>query len=147
MTFQAFSDYLVSKQQCAPEWIDEELWPRIRQLVFYTIDASRSKLNPNKRRGCFELLGYDFMLDDDMRVWLIEVNSNPCLELCCPHLARELPLLISDTMQVALDHVLPPPQEQDCSDRCVQALRNIRSRPHAFDKIFDPPPYTGRKDT
>ena len=27
----------------------------------------------------FELFGYDFMVDTDLNVWLIEVNQNPCL--------------------------------------------------------------------
>ena len=31
------------------------------------------------RCPAFELLGYDFMIDEDFRVWLIEVNENPYL--------------------------------------------------------------------
>jgi hypothetical protein len=27
----------------------------------------------------FELLGYDFLIDEDFRLWLIEVNTNPYL--------------------------------------------------------------------
>ena len=31
--------------------------------------------NPN----CFELFGYDMMIDTNEKVWLIEVNSSPSL--------------------------------------------------------------------
>lgn len=31
----------------------------------------------------FELLGYDFMIDEELKVYLIEVNTNPCLEQPC----------------------------------------------------------------
>jgi len=31
----------------------------------------------------FELFGYDFMIDDQFKVYLIEVNTNPCLETPC----------------------------------------------------------------
>jgi len=34
-------------------------------------------LNPNKRKNVFEFLGYDFLIDEDFRTWLIEVNTNP----------------------------------------------------------------------
>jgi D-alanine-D-alanine ligase-like ATP-grasp enzyme len=31
-------------------------------------------------KSCFELFGYDFMIDENKKVWLIEVNTNPCIE-------------------------------------------------------------------
>lgn len=136
LTLQELVDYMLSQHRCAPNWLETGLLPRIRQLVLYTIDASREKLNPHRRRNCFELLGYDFMIDENLKVWLIEINSNPCLELCCPHLERELPHLIADTMQVALDHVLPPPGRKDCTERCAEAIHAIGLRSNGFEKIW-----------
>ena len=37
----------------------------------------------------FEMFGYDFMIDEDLKVYLIEVNTNPCLDIKpCPLLER-----------------------------------------------------------
>jgi hypothetical protein len=56
--------------------------------------ASANYLDPNKLSNNFELFGLDFMIDDKLKVWLIEVNSNPCLELSCPLLSIIIPNLI-----------------------------------------------------
>ena len=32
------------------------------------------------RENAHEMFGYDFMIDTNFNVWLIEVNSSPCME-------------------------------------------------------------------
>ena len=55
---------------------------RIKELMTMTIEATKDKLNCRNRMNCFELFGYDFMISQqpDFHIWLIEANSNPCLE-------------------------------------------------------------------
>lgn len=45
-----------------------------------TFSATEKLLDPNKRKFCFEIYGYDFMIDEKLKPWLIEVNTNPCIE-------------------------------------------------------------------
>ena len=45
------------------------------------------------------LFGLDFMIDERFRPWLIEINTNPSLEICCPLLNRLIPTLIEDTLR------------------------------------------------
>ena len=45
-----------------------------------TIFAAKNMIDPLNRKSTFELFGYDFILDEDLNTWLIEVNTNPCLE-------------------------------------------------------------------
>lgn len=51
----------------------------MKDLIIDSILAVKTQLNPKKRKNVFELLGYDFLIDEDFRVWLIEVNTNPYL--------------------------------------------------------------------
>jgi len=60
------------------------------------IRAVSGKLDPLKRENCFELFGLDMMIDENFKVWLIEANSNPCLELSSSLLARLLPTMVDN---------------------------------------------------
>lgn len=56
---------------------------------FYTID-------PKRKGNNFEIFGLDIMIDCDFRPWLIEVNTNPCLELSSPVLSKVIPKMLDN---------------------------------------------------
>lgn len=39
------------------------------------------------------------MIDENLKPWLIEVNTNPCLELSAPYLARVIPNMIENAVK------------------------------------------------
>ena len=47
----------------------------------------------------FEIFGYDFMLDEDLKPWLIEVNTNTCLELTSHYLARLIHSMLENAIK------------------------------------------------
>ena len=51
----------------------------------------------------FELFGYDFMVDEDLNVWLIECNTNPSLDESSKFLSRLLNRAIEDMVKIAVD--------------------------------------------
>lgn len=72
--------------------------------------SAKRKLNPNKRKHCFEIFGYDYIIDSDFNVWLIEVNTNPCIEESSNLLKMLLPRMLDDAFKLTLDQLFPPPQ-------------------------------------
>ena len=83
----------------------KDIEPQIRELVTDTIKAVANKLNVNRRQHCFEVFGYDFMVDTNFKVWLIEVNSNPCLETSSSLLSRIIPNMLDNAFKIALDPI------------------------------------------
>ena len=134
----ALADF--AKRVDAPaNWLEETLIPRMEAIMRYTIDAAHARLNPKKRQACFELLGFDFMLDADLRVDLIEINSNPCLETwSCPLLENLIPKLVDDVLRVGLDQILPPPSKAKLTKRQTEAVEALEAAGHDFTKIFGP---------
>ena len=67
-------------------------------------------MDPFKRVNTFEVFGLDFMFDDEFKPYLIEVNTNPCLELSSPLLARLIPTMLENAFKIVADPIYPPPE-------------------------------------
>jgi len=90
---------------------DKDILPVMKYQAAASVIAVRKKLNVSKKKQCFELFGFDFILDQDYNTWLIEVNTNPCLEESSKLLQRLLPRMIDDMLKLTLDKVFMPEQE------------------------------------
>jgi hypothetical protein len=49
------------------------------------------------------------MIDDNFKVWLIEVNTNPCLEISSKLLGRIIPNMLEHAFRLSIDVIYPPP--------------------------------------
>ena len=55
------------------------------------------------RKNCFEIYGYDFMIDEKFNPFLIEINTNPGFEFSSPLINMLLPRLIDDAFKLTID--------------------------------------------
>jgi len=53
------------------------------------------------------LFGYDFIFDEDFNLYLIEVNTNPCIEESSNLLKTLLPRMLEDMFKLTVDVVFP----------------------------------------
>jgi hypothetical protein len=94
--------------------VEEHFMARIKDIIIDTILSVKGpQLNPNKRKHCFELFGYDFLIDEDFRVWLIEVNTNPYFGIANEYIADLLPKMIDDMTRIVVDPYYPPKNLED----------------------------------
>ncbi len=77
--------------------------------------AVMHKLYKTKRKKCFELFGYDFLVDKEFGVKLIEINTNPSLDYDpheVPFKEKMFPVMIDSAFRIALDNNYPPPPDK-----------------------------------
>jgi D-alanine-D-alanine ligase-like ATP-grasp enzyme len=90
-----------------PISVKDDLVPQMKELIIKSMYAVRKKIDPFRRKSCFEMFGYDFILDSDFNVWLIEVNTNPCIEESSELLKIYLPRMIEDMLKLTVDQMFP----------------------------------------
>ena len=60
------------------EW-DVQIKPKIEEIIIKTISSAADSIE--QRVGCFDMYGFDLLLDDKCQPWLLEVNLSPaCTE-------------------------------------------------------------------
>ena len=59
--------------------LSNKIMERMKNLVLDCILSVRKFFLRNVKKKEFELFGFDFLIDEDLRTWLLEVNNNPYL--------------------------------------------------------------------
>lgn len=84
----------------------------MKKQIIISLMSIKGKLNPHNRQICFEIFGYDFIIDSMFKPWLIEVNTNPCIELSSPLLEQIIPRMLDDALELTIDTVFPTEKTQ-----------------------------------
>ena len=83
---------------------DEErvnkMFDGIQSIILKCFKAVKDKISKDKH--CFELYGYDILIDDDLKPWLIEINSNASLT-ASTELDAETKIKMLDDLLTILD--------------------------------------------
>ncbi|UJR23720.1 hypothetical protein I4U23_026700 [Adineta vaga] len=80
MTMQQLNQYFNKcfrpfHPQLCEDWVMTVMQDRMHTIIRQVIRASKNKLE--RIAGHFGLFGCDFLLDENFRLWLLEVNDNP----------------------------------------------------------------------
>jgi hypothetical protein len=102
--------------------------------------SAKTTMNPNKRRNGFELFGFDFMVDEDFRVWLIEVNTNPCIGIHNKSMKHILPEMFDSLFTIVLDPLFkgeqPASNDVGNFELLYSRTRGINKRRHPDSGIY-----------
>ena len=85
-----------------------DILPQIKRLVADSFESVFSLIDPKGHHSSFELFGFDFMMDENFKVYIIEINTNPCLSTPCPLLTRIISSVIDQTFRITIDPIFEP---------------------------------------
>ncbi len=108
MSFLTFQQYLNVEHSSKGMSIYGKLFDKMCDIIKITILAVKDKINIFNRQHSFEIFGYDFILDNDMNPYLLEVNTNPGLEESSALIKEIVPRMIDDALRLTIDDMYPP---------------------------------------
>merc|ERR1719401_2776236 len=82
----------------------EKIVPSMRKIVIASLQCVHEALTrADSSKSGFQLFGYDFMVDADLTVWLLEVNDIPMLHASGPVTERLCDACLAEALGLVLD--------------------------------------------
>ena len=75
---------------------------KMKEIVIATIIGTVDQVQGKK--GSFEMIGYDMMIDDKLNPWLIEINSSPAMDYSSPVTRNLVRMFMEDIVKVIVDN-------------------------------------------
>jgi len=88
--------------------IRRDFFPRMKELICDSILSIRERVSLERtERKFYEHFGFDFLIDDNFRTWLIEVNQNPSLDWDTIWSRKYIDFFLEDIGKKAIDPYFP----------------------------------------
>ena len=100
ISFQDFENSVNNKIN-----VKKDLLPKVKEIIIYSMKSVAGKINKAERKICFEIFGYDFIFDENFVPYLLEVNTNPGLEISSPLIEMLIPRMIDDAFKLTIDKI------------------------------------------
>jgi len=123
--------------------IQNDFVKRMKEIIEISTKAVKTKINANERTYTFEIFGYDFIMDSEFNIYLLEINTNPGLEESSPLIKILVPRMIDDALRLTIDDVCDTKYsfsqyiEENNKDNINNEINNINTITIKDDSTFN----------
>ena len=126
--------------------LNKDLSEQIKEIVSITTKSVKDQINKNERKYQFEIFGYDFMLDSNFNLFLIEINDNPGIEESSPWIKVIVPRMLDDALRLTLDQLFNPCydfnkiyKDEESTNNMKMVLNNLKNKidPNGIEEAKD----------
>ncbi|CAF3201071.1 unnamed protein product [Rotaria socialis] len=95
-----FIEKYLKPNKLADKW-DSFIYPAMKDSIICSMLVAQDTIEP--RKNSFELFGADFMLGEDLKPWLIEINCSPTMARCTAVTTEMCDGVLEDTCKLIID--------------------------------------------
>ena len=77
--FVRFQEHLTAHQLAPPDWVQGYLEPQMRRMMWFSFQSVKHKLRRTSPHAVFMMVGTDFIIDENLKIWLIEYSKSPAI--------------------------------------------------------------------
>ena len=115
ISYNEFKNFL--KEENIPPDNFTKMINKMKFLVELSFKAVGEKLIRTPNVLCFELFGYDFIIDNEYNPWILEINNNPGLSISSPVIEKLIPRMMDDTFRLTIDKIFNTQYSSYCFDK------------------------------
>ncbi|KAL4466557.1 hypothetical protein ABPG72_010608 [Tetrahymena utriculariae] len=114
---------------------EKHIYPRMKDLIIDLVRSCEQEMFKSKKlSNCFELYGFDFIIDEDLRVWLIEANKNPGFGLPTEKARKLIDEMVDELLKLTIDQEYTPKTALQPSQNVFDLIYTIKPSP--FNKFL-----------
>ena len=117
ISFKIFQQYLNTLGEGKVFNFRELIFPKFKNIIELTTKSSKNLINQKNKKYCFEIFGYDFMMDEDKNIFLIEINTNPGLEISSEIISILVPRMIEDSLRITVDELFDTEYSEEWTEK------------------------------
>ena len=114
ISYNDFKKFLTEKDIPLDKF--DTMLTQMKYLVEISFKAVGKKMLKTNPVLCFEIFGYDFIIDNDFKPWILEINNNPGLCISSPVIQKLVPRMLDDAFRLTIDKVFDTRYSSDVID-------------------------------
>lgn len=99
-TFETFESFMVKQGRVEAGWLESYVRRVMKEKMLHLTRMVYEQLLHHP--GVYELFGVDFMFDDDLNLWFLEVNRSPAMQATTQEKGRIQSKMTQDILEIEL---------------------------------------------
>ena len=112
MSYNDFKKYLIKNNISLDEF--DKLISKMKNMILISMNSVKNKLMRTNNVLCFEIFGYDFIIDKNFKPYILEINNNPGLGISSPLIEKIIPRMLDDAFRLTIDKVFNTIYDKTC---------------------------------